>query len=173
MNDEQYWRSEQLAEVLHGTFGFHPGWRAVHGEGRHLRGHLHRHAGSQALHPCGPLAGRSDTGDGSLLLRVSRCAEQASGGPVRHGDQVLLPNGQVTDLIGLSSEVFPFPTPEDVLDLLSTVSDPTSDKPVPARVQAWMAEHPASARGLQINQSKPPAASFAQAEFHCITPSGS
>ena len=30
----EYWQSEQLVDLLHETFGFHPGWRAVHGLGR-------------------------------------------------------------------------------------------------------------------------------------------
>ena len=38
MNHDQYWRSEQLVDLLHETFGFHPGWRAVHGLGRMYTG---------------------------------------------------------------------------------------------------------------------------------------
>ena len=37
MNNE-YWHSEQLVDLLHEIFGFHPGWRAVHGLGRMYAG---------------------------------------------------------------------------------------------------------------------------------------
>jgi catalase len=168
MNDEQYWRSEPLVEVLHGTFGFHPGWRAVHGEGR-------IYAGTFTATPEAKQYTRAVHMQGDTIPVTVRFSyafpdrpNMPAAGQCGMATRFYLPNGQVTDLIGLSSALFPFPTPEDVLDLLSTLRDPATGELDPARAQPWIADHPATARALQINQSKPPWANLAQAEFHCM-----
>jgi catalase len=166
--NHEYWRSEQLVNLLHETFGFHPGWRAVHGLGRMYAGTCtatpEAKQYTRAVHMQGdptPVTARFSYSFPDMPNRPA-AAQSAM------ATKFYLPSGQVTDLIALSHSLFPFRTPEEVLDLLNHMRDPVTDKPDPARVQAWMADHPASARAQQIIQSEPPPASFAQAEFHPI-----
>jgi catalase len=168
MNNEQYWRSEELVDLLHETFGFHPGWRAVHGQGRMYAGTFTATPEvkqyTRAVHMQGdptPVTARFSYSFPDLPNRPA-AAQSAM------ATKFYLPNGQVTDLIALSHTLFPFRTPEEVLDLLKHIRDPVTGERDPARIEAWIADHPASARAQQIIQSEPPPASFAQAEFHPI-----
>src|SRR5215212_2110005 len=165
---DQYWHSEQLVDLLHETFGFHPGWRAVHGLGRMYTGTFtatpQAKQYTRAVHMQGdptPVTARFSYSFPDMPNRPA-AAQSAM------ATKFYLPNGAVTDLIALSHTLFPFRTPEEVLDLLEHVHDPVTGERDPARVEAWFADHPASARAQQIIASEPPPASFAQAEFHPI-----
>jgi catalase len=167
MNHE-YWHSEQLVDLLHKTFGFHPGWRAVHGLGRIYAGTFtatpEAKQYTRAVHMQGDTIPVTVRYSYSFPEMPNRPAEAQSG----MATKFYLPNGQVTDLIALSRTLFPFRTPEEVLDLLMHIRDPATGEVDPARFQAWFADHPASARAVQIIQSERPSASFAQAEFHSV-----
>ena len=167
MNNE-YWRSEQLVDVLHETFGFHPGWRAVHGLGRMYAGTFT--ATPEAKHYTRAVHMQGDPIPVTARFSYSFPDRPNKPAPAQSAmaTKFYLANGQVTDLIALSKTLFPFRTPEEVLDLINYSLDPATGEQDPAKVQAWFADHPASARAQQIIASEPPPASFAQAEFHPI-----
>ena len=114
MNHEQYWRSEQLVDLLHETFGFHPGWRAVHGLGRMYTGTFtatpQAKQYTRAVHMQGdptPVTARFSYSFPDMPGRPA-AAQSAM------ATKFYLPNGAVTDLIALSHTLFPFRTPECV-----------------------------------------------------------
>lgn len=65
--------------------------------------------------------------------------------------------------------VFPVATPKAFHDLLvATAPDPATGKPDPARLKAFFAANPASARALQIMGSKPFSTGFANASYNSL-----
>src|SRR5215208_7190047 len=136
MNHE-YWHSEQLVDLLHETFGFHPGWRAVHGLGR-------MYAGTFTATPEAKQYTRAVHMQGDSIPVTARFSYSFPDTPNRPAaaqsamaTKFYLPSGQVTDLIALSKTLFPFRTPEEVLNLLNYSRDPATGEQDPAKVQAW------------------------------------
>jgi catalase len=65
--------------------------------------------------------------------------------------------------------VFPVGTPEAFRDqLVATRPDPETGKPDPARVQAFLAGHPESARALQRIKAQAPASGFGNSRYNSL-----
>jgi catalase len=80
-----------------------------------------------------------------------------------------LPDGTVTDLIGITIPVFFGRTPDEVLEGLKTLKpDPTTGKPDEKRVMQLLATRPWIANAYQLAKAVPYPVSFAQTDFHAI-----
>jgi len=63
--------------------------------------------------------------------------------------------------------VFPFRTPEAFYEqLFAFRPDPATGQPDPAKVQAFLADHPETAEAMRIIKSQPPPSGFGDATFH-------
>jgi catalase len=77
-----------------------------------------------------------------------------------------LPDGTMTDLIAITLPAFPARIPDDVVGLLSAARpDAATGKPDLAKVQAFLASHPAAERVIQLLQVRPAPVSFAQVSY--------
>jgi catalase len=77
-----------------------------------------------------------------------------------------LPDGTVTDLIGITMPAFFARTPQEFLAFTAAhTADPATGEPDPARLKAFMAAHPDGARVVLLLQKQPAVVSFAQVSY--------
>ncbi len=169
MSNSQFNISARLVDMTHKNFeGFHAGYRAVHASGRYYAATFTASAEaktiSRALHfqgkptPTTIRFSNSPSGDPFSALRgVSMAAK------------FFLPDGTVTDLIGLPIPIFPTRTPEETLEFLEAAQpDPATGLRDMAKIDAFVAVRPWIAQALQLAMSAPAAHSFAQTRFNAL-----
>ena len=135
--------SERLVDGLNANFGVHPGFRAAHAKGVLCAAMFEPKAEAVGLSRAAHLA----AGAQRAHVRFSN----GSGNPdtpdaARDGRGIALkvysPVG-TTDIVGLSLPAFFTRTPEDLLEFnLARRPDPTTGAPDPAKIGAYLAEHP-------------------------------
>jgi len=166
MSHGQFYKADELVELIHHNFGgFHPGARAVHANGRIHAGTftatVEAKSVSRAAHFQGtpiPVTSRFSGGSGD--------PGASAGGTIAMASRFYLPDGTVTDLIAINLPAFPARIPDDIIGLLSVAQpDPTTGKPDLAKVQAFLADHPAAGRVVQLLQVRPAPVSFAQVSY--------
>jgi catalase len=166
MNRGEFYQADQLVEAIHLSLGgYHPGFRAVHAFGRFYAGTFtatpvaKRH--SRAAHFQGapvPVTARFSYGGSDPDQPPTKVSAMAT--------RFYLPDGTVTDLIGITLPAFPARTPDEVLEALDALRpDAATNTPDPAKVQAFLTTHPATARVLQLVQDQLAPVSFAQTSF--------
>jgi catalase len=80
-----------------------------------------------------------------------------------------LPDGEEWRTGMTNIPVFPVNTPEALYDLLVTfASYPAPDKPDPARMQAFLAKHPESAKAMQLIRSQPVSSGFENSTYNSL-----
>jgi catalase len=85
------------------------------------------------------------------------------------GLQFLLPDGELWRTAMIHLPVFPFRTPEAFYEQLFAFSpDPSTGKPDPAKVQAFLARHPETVEALKFIKSQPAPSGFSDATFHSL-----
>jgi hypothetical protein len=100
MNSHQYRLATQLVELIHAHQGYHPGYRAIHAQGRYYAGQFT--AMPEARH-----ISRADHFQGQPVPVTVRHSNSPSANPFGPSDSVsmatrfYLPDGRVTDLIAL------------------------------------------------------------------------
>lgn len=168
MNGHQYRLASQLVELIHEHQGFHPGYRAIHAQGRY-------YAGQFTATPAARHISRADHFQGQPVPVTVRHSNSPSGNPFGPADSVsmatrfYLPDGRITDLIALPITLFFTRTPEETLELLQTaLPDPATGKPDMARLGQFLSERPWVARAVGLRRSLPAAVSFARTSFHAL-----
>ena len=80
-----------------------------------------------------------------------------------------LPDGEEWRTAMVNLPVFPATTPQAFYDLLlATAPDPATGKPVPSKIQAFLAEYPASGKALKIIGSHPMSSGFENSTFNSL-----
>lgn len=80
-----------------------------------------------------------------------------------------LPDGEEWRTAMINVPVFPFPTPQAFYDhMVAATPDPDTGKPDPAKIAAFGAAHPETARPAQIIQSHPPASGFDNSTYNSL-----
>jgi catalase len=80
-----------------------------------------------------------------------------------------LPDGEEWRTAMVNLPVFPAATPQAFYDLLlATAPDPATGKPDPARIKAFFAEYPESAKALQVIQSHASSSGFENSTFNSL-----
>lgn len=80
-----------------------------------------------------------------------------------------LPGGEEWRTAMINLPVFPVRTPQAFYDqLLALAPDPATGKPDPARVQAFLAKYPESAKALQLIRGQPMSSGFANSTFNSL-----
>jgi len=166
MNHGQFDRAQQLVAAVHrdagGTFR---GYRAAHAYGR-------LYAGTFTATPVAKTLSRAAHFQGTPVPVTARFSG-ASGDPHKKPSNVVamatkfyLPDGTVTDLIGITLPAFFARTLEEFFAFAdSQTPDPTTGQPNPAKLRAFMAAHPNGARVLLLLQKQPALVSFAQVSY--------
>lgn len=164
----EYSKAEEIVDGAHEIFGFHPGYRALHADGRLYRGRFTAYPEARtftrAAHLQGaevPVSVRFSKGGGNPDAPFSATVGMAT--------RFYLPNGRTTNLVMLSQLLFPARTPEILLAAITAVrtGHPGGGLDM-SRLNAFLAQHPESAHVLQMRASKRAPANFANADFHAI-----
>src|SRR5207302_5054175 len=77
------------------------------------------------------------------------------------GLQFSLPDGELWRTAMINLPVFPFRTPEAFYEqLIASKPDPSTGKPDPAKMQAFLARHPETAEALKVITGQPVSSGF-------------
>lgn len=170
MSQVEFYRSNELVELLHQDLGGnHPGYRAVHAQGR-------IYAGTFTATPAGKQLTRAAHFQAESVPATVRFSPSVSGDPMALAGNITamstkfyLPDGQVTDLVAVNIPVFLARTPDEMIEFLTSFRpDPATGKPDSAKVQTFLTSHPAALRAYEILQQAPAPVSFAQFAYHAI-----
>lgn len=83
------------------------------------------------------------------------------------GLQFSLPDGELWRTAMINLPVFPFRTPEAFYEqLIASKPDPSTGKPDPAKMKAFLAGHPETAQALTIIKGQPVTSGFGNSTFH-------
>ena len=167
MVPSQFDRSNELVKLIQGIVGVHP-TRTVHAAGDIYRGTFTPTAEAKlytrAVHFSGapvPVTVRFSTGGGSPDSPNTATAGMAT--------KFYLPDGRVTDLIGLNSPVFVASNVDQVCGLLASAEpDPTTGQIDMDKVKRYLGEHPNMAAAFALRGQTPVPISLAQTNFHAI-----
>jgi catalase len=164
MNHGPFDRSAELvAGVHHAEGGRFDGFRAAHAVGR-------IYAGTFTATPAAKALSRAAHFQGTPVPVTARVSG-ASGDPRRKAENIVamatkfyLPNGTVTDLIGITLPAFFARTVEEFLEFTEAkaAADGRDGQPNLAKLQAYAVRHPNAARVLQLLRSQPALVSYAQ-----------
>jgi catalase len=150
--------------------GLHPGFRRNHAKGLCFNGWFDSNGQGTALsravvfrHGRVPVIGRFSLSGGRPYV-----ADAA--GSVR-GLAILfeLPGGEEWRTAMINLPVFPFATPGAFYDqMLALAPNPATGKPDPAKVQAFLAKYPESAKALQLIREQPISSGFENSTFNSL-----
>jgi catalase len=166
MNHGQFYKSDELVAAVHrGGGGIFAGFRAAHAFGR-------IYAGTFTATPVAKTLSRAAHFQGTPVSVTTRFSG-ASGNPdttpsivVAMATKFYLPDGTVTDLIGITLPAFFARTPAEFLAFTEAQTpDPATGKPDLAKLKAFMAAHPNGGKVLLLLQHQPAAVSFAQTSY--------
>jgi catalase len=155
--------------MIHQNFqGFHPGYRGVHSQGRYYAAVLNATPEAKKLSRAVHLQGQP-------VPATVRHGHSASGnpwGPATSPSMAVkfyLPDGTVTDLIGITIPLFFGRTPDEVLEGLKILKpDPATGKPDEKKLMQYLESRPWIANAFKIAKNLPAPVSFAQTVFHAI-----
>jgi catalase len=168
MKSHQYRLAEELVDMLHHIQGFHPGYRAIHAQGRY-------YAGTFTATPEARRISRAVHLQGQPVPVTVRHSNSPSANPFGPADTVsmatrfYLPDGRVTDLIALPISLFFTRTPEETLALLQAANvDPATGQPDMASLGQFLSTRPWVAHAVGLRKQLPAAVSFARTAFHAL-----
>jgi catalase len=167
----QYTHAEELVDGAHEFFGFHPGYRALHADGRLYRGSFQAlpvaRSYTRAAHLQGdpvPVSVRFSKGGGNPDAPFNATVGMAT--------RFYLPNGRTTNLVMLSQLLFPAKTPDVLLEAIAAVAAARPagpDSPIDRdKLGPLFAKHPELVNVLRMRAASQAPISFATSEFHAI-----
>ncbi len=165
MNHGQFYKADELVAAVHkDAGGIFAGFRAAHAYGRFYAGTFTPTAAaktlSRAAHFQGevPVSVRLSGAAGDPGLKPSNIVAMAT--------KFLLPDGTVTDLIGITLPCFFARTPEEFLAFTEAhTADPATGQPNLAKLKAYAVAHPNGGRFLLLMSKQPAVVSFAQISY--------
>jgi catalase len=150
--------------------GVHSGFRRNHAKGVGVSGQFESNGNGvrlskAAVFRTGPVSviGRFSLGGG---LPDAADAPKAVRGL---GLQFSLPDGEVWRSAMINLPVFPFRTPEAFYEqLVASKPDPSTGKPDPAKIEAFVTRHPETVKAMQFINSQALSSGFADSTFHSL-----
>ncbi|MBV9645062.1 MAG: YceI family protein [Verrucomicrobia bacterium] len=159
-----------MINTLEENNGVHPGFRRVHAKGVCVTGYFESNGRGVALSKASvflsgrvPIIGRFSLQTGQPYLTDAP--------DIVRGMAILfkLPGGEEWRTGMINTPVFNVNTPEALYDLLLTsASYPETGKPDPARMQAFLAKHPESAKAMQLIRTRPVSSGFENSTFNSL-----
>jgi catalase len=166
MPHSQYDQSEKLLGLIHGIFGIHPTYRSFHAAGAIYRGSFtatpEAKVYTRAIHMQGdriPVTVRYSLGGGDPSAAPKQTAGMAT--------KFYLADGRVTDLVMLNAPTFPTRNVDELVELIGCFNTETHQLDM-AKLQPFLATHPATASALALRKGLPAPVSFAQTAYHAI-----
>ena len=161
----------EFADEFEKAGGLHPGFRRNHAKGVGVSGFFD--SNGQGARLCKsfvfvpgktPVLGRFSLGG------TDPYAADAPGPPRGLGLLFRLPDGEEWRMAMITLAVFPFNTPQAFYDrMVAATPDPTTGKPDPAKLAAFVASHPEVVRAGQILASHPPTSGFDNSTYNSLT----
>ncbi len=169
MNHGQFYKADQLVETVHkNAGGMFAGFRGAHAFGRIYKGTFRPTALAKTI----SRAAHFQTTPVPVTARLSAVSGDPSQKPenvVAMATKFYLPDGTITDLIGITLPSFFAGTPEEFFGFeAARAADPATGKPDMAKLMAYLANHPNAARVVQTLQSQQAPASLAQTSFRAL-----
>ena len=169
MNHGQFYRADRLVETVHkNAGGMFAGFRGAHAFGRIYKGTFTPTALARTI----SRAAHFQTTPVPVTARLSAVSGDPSQKPenvVAMATKFYLPDGTITDLIGITLPSFFAGTPEEFFGFeAARAADPATGKPDMAKLMAYLANHPNAARVVQTLQSQQAPASLAQTSFRAL-----
>jgi catalase len=166
MNHGQFYRADELVAAVHrAEGGIFETFRAAHAFGR-------LYAGTFIATPAAKTLSRAAHFQGTpvpVTVRFSGKSGDPSKKPlsvVAMATKFYLPDGTVTDLIGITLPAFFARTPQEFLAFTEAATpDPATGQPDVAKLKAFAVAHPNAGRALQLLLTQPAPESFAQVSY--------
>lgn len=148
--------------------GLHPGFRRNHAKGLCFNGWFDSNGQGAALSKATVFQPGRVSVIGRFSLGGGNPYQADKAATIRGMAICFMPaHGEEWRTAMINFPVFPFPTPEAFYDqLLALAPDPATGKPNPARVKAFFAKYPESAKALKLIHSQPVSSGFANSTFN-------
>jgi catalase len=156
-----------FVEELEHVYGVHPGFRRNHAKGLSASGTFNSNGAGARLCRAAVFA----TGSTPVTARFSIAGglpTTTDANPATRGLGVQFhrPAGQEWRTSMVNLPVFPDSTPQGFYDRIpATAPVPATGQPDPAKLAAFLAKHPETARALALIKKTPPASGFANSTF--------
>jgi catalase len=160
----------RLTDAFEQVDGVHPGFRRNHAKGVGVSGFFDSNGNGIRLSTAAvflpgqvPVIGRFSLGGGNPHAAETPNAVRGL------GLQFSQPDGQLWRTAMVNLPVFPFRTPEAFYEqLVASKPDPSTGKPDPAKMQAFLDSHPETVRVLAILKSQPASSGFDNSSFYSL-----
>ncbi len=160
----------RFADVFERVAGIHPGFRRNHAKGVGVSGFFEsngngvRFSRAVIFRPGRvPVLGRFSLGGGQPYVADTPDAVRGL------GLQFSLPDGELWRTAMINLPVFPVRAPGAFAELLiASKLDPSTGKPDPAAMKAFLDRHPETVKALGVIKEQPPSSGFADTTFHAL-----
>jgi catalase len=169
MNHGQFYKANQLVEAVHkNAGGVFAGFRAAHAFGRIYSGTFTPTETAKNLSRAAHFQDES-VPTTARFSGVSGNPNEKPGNVVAMATKFYLPDGTVTDLIGITLPAFFARTSEEFFGFeAARALDPTTGKPDMAKLLSYLGTHPNAALVVQALQNQPAPLSLAQTSFRAL-----
>lgn len=160
----------RLTNVFENVYGVYPSFRRNHAKGVDVAGFFESNGNGVAFSKAAvfqngryPVIGRFSLSGGQPYAADNVAITRGL------GLQFSLPNGEVWRTAMVNLPVFPANTPQAFGELLlASKPDAATGKPDPAKMQAFLAQHPETVKAESIIKSQPVASEFANTTFNSL-----
>jgi len=160
----------RFADAFEQVDGTHPGFRRNHAKGVGVSGFFESNGNGVRLSTAVvfregrvPVLGRFSLNGGQPYAADTPDAVRGL------GLEFSLPDGELWRTATVNLPVFPVRTPEAFHELiLASKPDPSTGKPNPAKMEAFLARHPESTKALTIIKGQPVSSGFENSTFHSL-----
>jgi catalase len=160
----------RFADGFEQVNGVHPGFRRNHAKGVGVSGFFESNGNGVRLSKAVvfqpgrvPVLGRFSLGGGQPYAADTPAAVRGL------GLQFSLPDGELWRTAMIHLPVFPFRTPAAFYEnMIASKPDPSTHKPDPAKMQAFLAGHPETAQAFTVIKGQPPSSGFENSTFHSL-----
>lgn len=161
---------KRIADTFESINGDHPGFRRNHAKGVCISGFFLSNGQGVSLSKASvfqqgriPIIGRFSLSGGKPY--AADAATTVRGFGIRFQPA----HGEEWRTAMINFPVFPVRTPQGLEDqLLASAPDPATGKPVPAKMEAFLAKYPETAKALQIIRSHPMSSGFENSTFNSL-----
>src|SRR5437762_4075578 len=158
----------RFTDVFEYVDGVHPGFRRNHAKGVGVSGFFESNGNGVRLSKAVvfrpgrvPVIGRFSVAGGRPYVGDTPDAVRGL------GLQFSLPEGELWRTAMVNLPVFPVRTPEAFYELLiASKPDPSTSKPDPAKMKAFLARHPETVKALTVIKGQPVSSGFGNTTFH-------
>src|SRR6266478_3405513 len=158
----------RFTDVFEYVDGVHSGFRRNHAKGVGVSGFFESNGNGVRLSEAAvfrpgrmPVIGRFSLGGGQPYVADTPDAVRGL------GLQFSLPDGELWRTAMVNLPVFPVRNPEAFAELLiASKPDPSTSKPDPAKIKAFLARHPETVQALTVIKSQPVSSGFGNSTFH-------